>query len=123
MEQKTAVEKSLFIKTGPTIKRVVSTDILYIQCDGNVSHVYMRDGSEHVCVRLLKLFEQDLEGAGFIRINHNVLVNLAEILEIRYVNARKRQVILTGVSSWTCLTASGSLSRRRCLVRINPGPK
>ena len=96
MEQKTAVEKSLFIKTGPTIKRVVSTDILYIQCDGNVSRVYMRDGSAHVCVRLLKLFEQDLEGAGFIRINHNILVNLAEILEIRYVNARKRQVILTG---------------------------
>ena len=56
----------------------------------------MLDGSEMVCVRLLKLFEQDLDGAGFLRINHNVLVNLAEIQEIRYVNARKRQVVLTG---------------------------
>ena len=96
MEKVQSVEKSLFIKTGSTIKRVISSEILYIQCDGNVSHVYMLDGSEQTCVRLLKLFEQDLAGAGFIRINHNILVNLAEILEIRYVNARKRQVILTG---------------------------
>lgn len=90
------LEKALFIKSGPTIKRVLSSEILYIQCDGNVSHLYLLDGSELVCVRLLKLFEQDLASAGFIRINHNVLVNLSEILEIRYVNARKRQVILTG---------------------------
>lgn len=96
MENNNSVEKSLFIKSGSTIKRVLSTDVLYIQCDGNVSHLYMMDGTELVCVRLLKLFEQDLSGAGFIRINHNVLVNLSEVLEIRYVNARKRQVILTG---------------------------
>ena len=90
MESKIIAEKSLFIKSGPTIKRVLCSDILYVQCDGNVSHLYMLDGSELVCVRLLKLF------AGFIRINHNILVNLSEIVEIRYVNARKRQVILTG---------------------------
>ena len=96
MEKNSFVEKSLFIKSGPTIKRVMSSEILYVQCDGNVSHLYMLDGSEIVCVRLLKLFEQDLTGTGFIRINHNILVNLHEILEIRYVNARKRQVILTG---------------------------
>jgi len=96
MENSTMLEKALFIKSGPTIKRVLSSEILYIQCDGNVSHLYLLDGSELVCVRLLKLFEQDLASAGFIRINHNVLVNLSEILEIRYVNARKRQVILTG---------------------------
>ena len=96
MESKAFAEKSLFIKSGPTIKRVLSSDILYVQCDGNVSHLYMLDGTELVCVRLLKLFEQDLTDAGFIRINHNILVNLSEIVEIRYVNARKRQVILSG---------------------------
>lgn len=89
-------EKALFIKSGPTIKRVISRDILYIQCEGNVSRLNLLDGTEIVCVRLLKLFEDDLSGAGFIRINHNMLVNLAEVTEIRYINARKRQVILTG---------------------------
>ena len=96
MENNNTVEKALFIKSGQTIKRVLSSEILYIQCDGNVSHLYLLDGTELVCVRLLKLFEQDLSGAGFIRINHNIIVNLTEILEIRYVSARKRQVVLTG---------------------------
>ena len=43
MEKNNVMEKSLFIKSGPTIKRVMSSDILYIQCDGNVSHLYMLD--------------------------------------------------------------------------------
>ncbi len=89
-------EKALFIKSGPTIKRVLSGEILYIQCEGNVSRLVLLDGTELVCVRLLKLFEEDLSDANFIRINHNILVNLAEIMEIHYVNARKRQVVLTG---------------------------
>ncbi|MBQ9451557.1 MAG: LytTR family transcriptional regulator [Bacteroidales bacterium] len=91
-----STEKVLFIKSGPTIKRVHSGEILYIQCEGNVSRLVLLDGTEMVCVRLLKLFEEDLNGAGFIRINHNMLANLSEIIEIRYVNARKRQVVLTG---------------------------
>lgn len=96
MEQKNAAaEKALFIKSGPTIKRVLSSEILYVQCEGNVSRLNLKDGTELVCVRLLKLFEEDLSGAGFIRINHNMLVNLAEITEIRYINARKRQVVLS----------------------------
>ncbi|MCR5841801.1 MAG: LytTR family transcriptional regulator [Bacteroidales bacterium] len=96
MEQKrTVAEKALFIKSGPTIKRVLSSEILYVQCEGNVSRLNLKDGTELVCVRLLKLFEEDLSGAGFIRINHNMLVNLAEITEIRYINARKRQVVLS----------------------------
>lgn len=95
MEQSGNVaEKTLFIKSGPTIKRVISREILYIQCEGNISRLVLLDGSELVCVRLLKHFEEDLSGAGFIRINHNMLVNLAEVTEIRYVNARKRQVVL-----------------------------
>ena len=96
MENNKAQEKALFIKSGPTIKRVLSNEILYVQCDGNVSHLFLLDGTELVCVRLLKLFDEELSGAGFIRINHNILVNLAEVIEIRYVSARKRQVVLQG---------------------------
>ncbi|MCR4859272.1 MAG: LytTR family transcriptional regulator [Bacteroidales bacterium] len=96
MDNANATERALFIKSGPTIKRILSSDILYIQCDGNVSQLFLTDGTEMTCVRLLKLFEQDLAGAGFIRINHNILVNLSEIVEIHYVNARKRQVVLGG---------------------------
>lgn len=89
-------EKVLFVKTGNTIKRVLSSEILYIRCEGNVSSLTLLDGTQLVCVRLLKLFEEDLQGAGFLRINHNALVNAAEVTEIRYVDARKRQVVLTG---------------------------
>lgn len=96
MDANSVSEKAIFVKSGHSIKRVLSSEILYVQCEANVSRLFMLDGSELVCVRLLKLFEQDLDGAGFLRINHNVLVNLSEIQEIRYVNARKRQVVLTG---------------------------
>ena len=96
MEQKNnPAETTLFIKTGHVVKRVLCGEILYVQCDGNISHITLMDGSELVSVRLLKLFEEDLAGAGFIRINHNLLVNLSEITEIRYVSSRKRQVVLS----------------------------
>lgn len=102
MDANSVSEKAIFVKSGHSIKRVLSSEILYVQCEANVSRLFMLDGSELVCVRLLKLFEQDLDGAGFLRINHNVLVNLSEIQEIRYVNARKRQVVLTGEELEIC---------------------
>lgn len=88
-------EKPLFIKTGHVVKRISGSDILYISCEGNTSQLYLKDGNSLTCVRLLKLFEEDLSGTGFIRINHNCLVNMAEVEEIRYVNARKRQLVLS----------------------------
>lgn len=96
MDNKNLTEKTLFVKSGSSIKRVLSNEILYLSCEGNISQLHLLDGTELVCVRLLKLFEEDLADAGFIRINHNMLVNLSEVMEIRYVNARKRQVVLTG---------------------------
>lgn len=96
MNNRDITAKSLFVKTGTSVKRVLSSEILYLRCEGNITHLFLLDGAELVCVRLLKLFEEDLLDAGFIRINHNFLVNLGEIIEIRYINARKRQVVLTG---------------------------
>ena len=96
MEFSTPAEKPIFIKTGHVVKRISGSDILYVTCEGNVSNLYLKDGGKMTCVRLLKLIEQDLSGAGFIRINHNCLVNMAEVEEIRYVNARKRQLVLSG---------------------------
>lgn len=89
-------DKPIFIKTGHIVKRISGQDILYVTCEGNVSTIYLKDGGQISCVRLLKLIEEDLSGAGFLRINHNCLVNLAEVQEIRYVNARKRELVLTG---------------------------
>ncbi len=88
-------EKPLFIKTGHVVKRISGSDILCITCEGNISQLFLKDDNSLTCVRLLKLFEEDLSGAGFIRINHNCLVNMAEVEEIRYVNARKRQLVLS----------------------------
>jgi Response regulator of the LytR/AlgR family len=95
MEERIRADKALFVKTGATIKRVQSKDILYIQCEGNVSTLHLRDGKQMSSVRLLKLIEQDLAGTAFLRINHNCLANLDEVEEIRYIDARKRQLILS----------------------------
>ncbi len=72
MDANSVSEKAIFVKSGHSIKRVLSSEILYVQCEANVSRLFLLDGSELVCVRLLKLFEQDLDGAGFLRINHKL---------------------------------------------------
>lgn len=95
MEERIRADKAIFVKTGAIIKRVQSKDILYIQCEGNVSTLHLRDGKRMSSVRLLKLIEQDLAGTAFLRINHNCLANLDEVEEIRYIDARKRQLILS----------------------------
>lgn len=95
MEERTRAEKAIFVKSGSIIKRFHSKDILYVTCEGNVSELHLLDGRRLTCIRLLKLIEEDLAGTGFIRINHNCIANMAEVEEIRYVNARKRQLILT----------------------------
>lgn len=95
MEERIRPEKSIFVKTGSTIKRIQSKDILYVHCEGNVSIIHLQDGKQMSCVRLLKLMEEDLAGTSFLRINHNILANMAEVEEIRYVNARKRQLTLS----------------------------
>ncbi|MCR5351840.1 MAG: LytTR family transcriptional regulator [Bacteroidales bacterium] len=96
MELTSQVEKPLFIKSGRTIKRISGNDILYVACEGNISTLHLKDGTQLSCVRLLKLFEQDLADLGFVRISHNCLVNLAEVEEIQYINARKRMLVLSG---------------------------
>lgn len=95
MEERIRPDKSVFVKIGSTIRRVQSKDILYVDCEGNVSTIHLQDGKKMTCVRLLKLFEQDLAGTHFLRINHNCLANMAEVEEIRYVDARKRQLVLS----------------------------
>lgn len=95
MEERIRADKAIFVKIGATIKRVQSRDILYIHCEGNVSILHLRDGKQMSSVRLLKLMEQDLAGTPFLRINHNCLANLDEVEEIRYIDARKRQLILS----------------------------
>ena len=95
MEFATPIEKPVFIKSGRSIKRISGYDILYVTCEGNVSQLHLKDGNVMTCIRLLKLFEQDLANCGFIRANHNCLVNLAEVEEIQYVNARKRMLAIS----------------------------
>lgn len=96
MEFITPIEKPVFVKSGRSIKRISGSDILYVTCEGNISCLHLKDGSKMTCVRLLKLFEEDLSGQGFVRVNHNCLVNLAEVEEIQYVNARKRLLSISG---------------------------
>ena len=60
MEELIRPDKSIFVKIGSTIRRIQSKDILYVDCEGNVSTIHLQDGKQMTCVRLLKLLEQDL---------------------------------------------------------------
>ena len=46
MEERIRADKAIFVKTGATIRRIQSKDILYIHCEGNVSILHLQDGRE-----------------------------------------------------------------------------
>jgi len=53
-----------------------------LQCDGYVTTIHLID-KESICIsKLLKLFEIELFDFGFLRANHNTIVNPLHIREI-----------------------------------------
>ena len=54
--------------------------IIYIQCHGGLSTVFLNDKSQIAEIKTLKEFEVTLFNMGFIRINRNTLIN------VKYIN-------------------------------------
>jgi DNA-binding LytR/AlgR family response regulator len=72
------------------------SQIIYLQCEGNYTTIYLLE-KDHVvppCERkTLKDFKNKLEKYGFQRINRNTIINRRYIVEIK-IEQKKRFVVL-----------------------------
>jgi DNA-binding LytR/AlgR family response regulator len=71
-------------------KQIIVSEISHIVCDAYLCDIFAQN-EKFTCLKLLKYFEMELADYGFIRINHNILVNARYI---KYINNKKRVVIL-----------------------------
>ncbi len=85
--------KKLVLKEKNTIKQISLDRITHLTCDGYLTSVYTIDNKTITVSKLLKNFEIELIPYGFIRANHNALVNVNNIIEIQKGN--KRYVVLS----------------------------
>ena len=75
-------------------KSVVCVDkITHISCEAYLSTVYTVDNKQYMVAKLLKKFEIELAQFGFIRANHNTIVNPIHIIEINSSPIRKLVLI------------------------------
>jgi two-component system LytT family response regulator len=82
-------------------------DIMFIQCDGELSTIFLNDQSKVDEIKTLKEFEDDLSDKGFIRINRNTIINGKYITMVN-TNYSKRVVYLGKIEL--------SISKRRLIL-------
>ena len=63
-------------------------DILYLQCEGNYTMIFLKDSNKILELKPLKEFQKELSNFGFVRINNNTLVNGKFISEIFTENSK-----------------------------------
>ncbi|MBZ4669224.1 MAG: two-component system, LytTR family, response regulator [Bacteroidales bacterium] len=63
--------------------------ITHLQCDGYVTTIHLIDNESINVSKLLKLFEIELAEFGFLRANHNTIVNPFHIREILSSSGKK----------------------------------
>ncbi|MDR2292723.1 MAG: LytTR family transcriptional regulator [Prevotellaceae bacterium] len=82
--------KSIVITGKNITKQIIVSDISHIICDAYLCDIFTQN-EKFTCLKLLKSFETELADYGFIRINHNIIVNAKHI---KHVNNKNRTVIL-----------------------------
>jgi two-component system LytT family response regulator len=79
------------VKEKSKISFIDIGEILYLQCDGYLTTIYLANNTTIDVAHLLKQFEEELSKYGFLRANHHTLVN------IRYINTitiEKQRIII-----------------------------
>ena len=71
------------IKEKSQISFIDISEILYFQCEGYLTTIYLVNKTSIDVAKLLKEFEDELTKFGFLRVNHHTLIN------IRYINHLK----------------------------------
>ena len=86
-------------------------EIILITCEGYLTTLLMEGGLSVKISKLLKEFEIELENYGFIRVNHNSIVNAYHIISID--RGKNRLIILSN-------NMKVRISRRK-LYKLNAG--
>ena len=73
----------LTIKERDCISFLPLKDITHISCSGSLSTVYIVSRKPIRVSKLLKELEKELEDKGFVRINHNTIVNFNRLEHIK----------------------------------------
>ena len=71
------------IKEKSQISFIDIGEILYFQCEGYLTTIYLVNKTSINVSKLLKEFEDELTKFGFLRVNHHTLIN------VRYINHLK----------------------------------
>jgi two-component system LytT family response regulator len=88
----TAKPQKIAVATHEGLELVPVDSILYMEAEGNYTHLYFTDQKPLLASKTLKEFEDLLEGAGFFRIHNASLVNLVFVK--KYIKGDGGQVQL-----------------------------
>ena len=76
-------DQKLKIKEKSQISFIEMSEILYLQCEGYLTTIYLVNKTSVAIAKLLKDFEDELTQFGFLRVNHYTLIN------VRHINTLK----------------------------------
>lgn len=79
LDNNTAENKKLVLKTAENIYLVNTSDILRCESDGGYTRFFMMDGKKIMVSKNMKDYEELLNGLGFYRIHQSHLINLKYI--------------------------------------------
>ena len=71
------------IKEKSHISFIMVSEILYLQCEGYLTTIYLVNKTSIDVAKLLKQFEEELDQYGFLRVNHHTLINARQINTLR----------------------------------------
>ncbi|MBL7803685.1 MAG: response regulator transcription factor [Saprospiraceae bacterium] len=67
------------LNTGDGLLFIQTSDILYLEANGNFTYAYLSEGERHLVSNNLKMFEEILPEPGFFRIHQSYLVNTQRV--------------------------------------------
>ena len=84
------------IKEKTEISFIAISEILYLQCDGYLTTIYLIDEQRINVAKLLKQFDEELGNYGFLRANHHTLVNTRHINTLK-ISKQQRVIYIKEV--------------------------
>ena len=85
-------DKKVILKEKGKTKQIDMENISHLTCKGHLTTIHTIENESTTISKLLKYFEIELAEYGFIRVNHNTIINIKNISGFKCGN--KRCVIL-----------------------------
>lgn len=84
--------QKILIKEKACSKFINMEDVILLTCEGYITKILTTNFRTFKVAKILKKFEEELKDFGFIRANHNTIVNAKHIHTIH--GTKKRKLIL-----------------------------